>query len=195
MSQRRVDHADDGEEEMGIASLKKRATDAGADVTARVSDALSPAEQEEFWRRVVECETGESATDFERLIAAGVDLPPPDAMNDAEVTAKLWQVIRELAGMNVFLSETDHLSDRELYALLWHRVLREEGSANTNGWVTHVGLVSTGSEEDTRLYLKYYADEKWREWWQADFPDDRIPAHEAPPYSRDRVLPKPPHRR
>jgi hypothetical protein len=37
--------------------------------------------------------------------------------------------------------------------------------------------------------LKYYADEKTREWWRQDYPDDPIPDHEDPPHDRDSRLP------
>ena len=94
---------------------------------------------------------------------------------------------------NVFLTNTDHLSDRDLYGALWHRVLRDEVSAlpDTPGSATHVDLVGTGSEDDIRLYLRYYADEDWRRQWVVDFPDDDVPAHEDPPYDRDGHLPQP----
>jgi hypothetical protein len=39
--------------------------------------------------------------------------------------------------------------------------------------------------------LKYYASEKYRAWWREDFPEYEIPAHEDPPYDRDRHLPVP----
>ena len=58
--------------------------------------------------------------------------------------------------------------------------------------VDRVDVLGSGSEEDTYLYLKYYADDDWRRFWLKDFPDDEIPDHEDPPYDRDRLLPKPP---
>lgn len=39
--------------------------------------------------------------------------------------------------------------------------------------------------------MKYYADEKTREWWRNDFPDCVMPPQEEAPYSRDVILPRP----
>ncbi len=55
-------------------------------------------------------------------------------------------------------------------------------------------MLGSSSEEDTRLYLKYYADDVWRRQWQEDFPSHSIPEHENPRYDRDGVLPKPDYR-
>ena len=54
----------------------------------------------------------------------------------------------------------------------------------------HIQLLSSGSDEDNYLYLKYYADDDWRRQWHKDFPSDPIPEHEELPYDRDRLLPK-----
>ena len=95
--------------------------------------------------------------------------------------------------MRVFLSNTDHLGDRELYARLWKETLREQvvelPPDDPSAW--HVDLLGSGSEEDIYLHLKYYADAEWRRQWAVEFPDFAIPAHVDPPYDRDRHLPQP----
>lgn len=55
----------------------------------------------------------------------------------------------------------------------------------------HYPLLSSGADEDTYLYLKYFADEDWRTDWLEQSPEYEMPAHEDPPYDRDRLLPQP----
>lgn len=153
-----------------------------------------PAEMEEaFWKHVVDYEEAPWTTHFQQLETAGVALPSPESLNDQELTAKLWEVIHKLALLRVFIEQTDHLSDRELYTHLWTDSLREDTKflAPSPDSAYHIQLLSGGGEEDNQLYLKYYADEDWRRDWHKDWPDDPIPAHEDPPYDRDRLLPKP----
>ena len=153
-----------------------------------------PGETEEsFWKHVVEYEEAPWTTHFHQLEMAGVALPPPDSLNDQELTAKLWEVIHKLALLRVFIEQTDHLSDRDLYRHLWTDSLREETkllpSAANSAW--HIQMLGGCSEDDNRLYLKYYADDASRQHWHEDFPNDSLPAHEHPPYDRDSLLPKP----
>jgi hypothetical protein len=153
-----------------------------------------PAEVEEgFWKYVVDYEEAPWTTNFQQLENAGVSLPSPDSLKDEEVTAKLWEIIQKLSLLQVFIEQTDHLSDRELYAHLWSDSLREETKALplAENSACHIQLLSGGSDEDNLLYLKYYADDDFRRHWHQDFPRDPMPAHEDPPYDRDRLLPRP----
>lgn len=164
---------------------------AGGQIKSFESDDLPPDVAEQFWRQVVEFETAPTTTNFQQLLDAGVVLPNPDDLPDAEVSSTLWQVIHGLARLRVFLKWTDHLSDKELYSVLWHDVLQEEVrvlSADSRG-DEYVDV--PGADPENRLYLKYYAGDKERAWWLEDFPDYEMPAHEDPPYDRDRRLPTP----
>ena len=149
--------------------------------------------EESFLKYVVDYEEAPWTTNFRQLEMAGVLLPSPDSLNDQELTAKLWEVIHKLALLRVFIEQTDHLSDRELYTHLWTDSLREETKALplTAKAAYHIQILGGCSEEDNQLYLKHYADKLFRQDWHQDFPDDPLPAHEDPPYDRDRLLPKP----
>ena len=101
-----------------------------------------------------------------------VDVPDPDSLNDEALHAALWTTIEALGRMRVCLDETEHLSDRELYTLLWGELLPEEMPAlapdDDSAW--HIDILGGCSEEDIALRLKHYADQKTRPLWRADFP-------------------------
>src|SRR5258708_17112706 len=190
--------AEDGREkrtpEDEIETLKRRTEElCGGQMEVHNLDDCSAEVEEEFWKHIVDYEEAPWTTHFQQLEQAGLSLPPPDSLKDEELTAKLWEVIQKLALLRVFIEQTDHLSDRELYTHLWTDSLREETKAFllAANSAYHIQLLSGGSDEDNLLYLKYYADEDWRRHWHKDFPNDPIPAHEDLPYDRDRVLPKP----
>lgn len=164
---------------------------AGGELTW-MSEDCPPEVAAQFWLSVAAYEQAPWTTHFQELVDAGIELPTPESMDDRQLTAKLSEVIDALARMRVFLSQTDHLSDRELYTLLWKDTLREPVKDmprdEPSAW--HIDFLSGGGEDETRLYLKYYADEETRRRWLADFPEDEMPPHEVPPYVRDRHLPQ-----
>ncbi len=148
--------------------------------------------EDEFWDHVEAFEREEPKALSVVLPETGVALPPPDELDDAQLSIKLWEIINMLSLLGTFLHNTDHLSDRELYTELWGEILREPmvlmpGNA---AFACHIDMVGSGSEEHMHLYMKYYADEKARRSWLKDWPDDVLPEHEDPPYDRDRRLPQ-----
>jgi hypothetical protein len=180
--------------EKRIEDLKRRAEElCGGQMEVGSLDDCSAEAEEAFWKQLVDCEEAPWTTNCQQLENAGVSLPPPDSLKDEELTAKLWEIIQKLALLHVFIEQTDHLSDRELYTHLWTDSLREETKALplAANSACHIQMLGSGSEEDNLLYLKYYADDAWRRHWHEEFPNDPIPMHQDPPYDRDRLLPKP----
>jgi hypothetical protein len=174
-----------------IDALRRRA-EALAGATADEPGDGPPLIVERFWQSVLDYETAPVTTDFEQLTRAGVNLPPPEGLSDEELTGRLWEVVWQLAHRRVFLERTNHLSDRELYARLWHKRLRDEHPDlpvdESNAW--HIDLLGGCTEEDVFLEHKFYSTEPERREWLASFPDYAMPAHEDPPYDRDRHLPR-----
>jgi len=131
------------------------------------------------------------ATLFNMLIEAGVDLPVPQALDDAMLLRTLSDVINGLKALRVFLQDTNHLDDRALYNKLWCEVLREECQLLNPAdraplWL---GMVDGDSDQEIETYLQHYATPADRAAWVRDFPDEALPPHAKPPHDRDRHLP------
>ncbi len=149
-----------------------------------------------FLEQVLAIEAEPCVTYAHQLITRGILLPPPEEIPVNRIADKLQQVIDGLAGLRVFLTNTGHLSDLELYKELWSEALNEfswDMSACTNGGM-HLDLLGSGSEEDTRTWLAYYADDQQRREWQDQFPNEDLPARKEPVSDRDVDLPKPEYR-
>jgi hypothetical protein len=192
MTNKPIESQENADTQEHIQDLQRRAKElAGGELSFFESEEMPPKLREQFWERVVDYEEAEWTTPFVLLTRGGMELTAPDELDDEQLKPKLWEVIRGLALLRMFLYSTDHLSDRELYQVLWHEVLLDECPSipidENSAW--HIDLVSSGSEEDIELYLRYYADEKIRQDWAKDFPGDAMPVHETPPYDRDRHLP------
>jgi hypothetical protein len=181
------------DQEIRINELREAAQEAaGGEMHVWENPDTPPEISEQFWANVLQYEQADETTHFRQLRQAGVEMPPPEELDDQQLTAKLWEVIHALARMNVFMSTTNHWNDRELYQRLWHDTLHEITAdfPPGSGWNCHIDFLSSGGDEDNRLYLKYYADEEYRQQWHKDWPDEVIPPHEDPPYDRDSKLPK-----
>lgn len=178
--------------EIRIGKLRREIDEvAGGEVfSGKVAD-CDPKIEEAFLENVLELETHGFVCPLDALNKDGFALPPPAQLDDAALTTKLWELIRELAKRRLFLHCTDHLNDRELYTWLVTDALREEmmgfGLPFGN---CHLDVLGSGSEEDIFLSMRYYSDDEERARWAKDFPDFPMPPKEKPPYDRDRLLPR-----
>jgi hypothetical protein len=182
-----------------IEGLKRRVSEivGGEMITGEAGGMSLPLNvQEQFWRNVLEFEAAETTTIRDMLAEDGFEVTPPDEVSEAMLAVTLGELIQALANRELYLEQTDHLSDRELYTLLVERVLPEE---RTNfpvgsGWHSHIVASEYGAPDDPegeRIYLRYYADEAVRRQWRLDFPRDDMPPHEEAPFDRDGTLPQP----
>lgn len=154
----------------------------------------SSKEEEEFLENILFMEGVGEQPLFDMLEGGGAQLPPAASMDDERLKTKLWEVINAMAFLGYYLERTDHLSDRQLYELLWTELLREPASVSPNNAnaACHIDILGGCSEEDLMLNMKYYADEEERLDWAEEFSDCIIPPHEPLPFDRDRYLPAPP---
>lgn len=180
--------------EIRIEKLRREidAVAGGGEMFSGKTADCDPKTEEAFLENVLALETHGFVCPFDTLTKDGLDLPAPEKLDDAVLTPKLWELIHQLAARRLFLHNTDHLSDRELYAWLWSDALREElmgfGLPFGN---CHLDVLGGCSEEDIILSMRYYSDDEERARWAKDFPDFPMPPKERPPYDRDRLLPKP----
>lgn len=167
---------------------------AGAEMFSGKVAGCDPKTEEAFLAQVLALETHGFVRPLAALAKDGFELPPPDKFDDVAPTSRLWELIRELGKRRLFLHNTDHLSDRELYAWLVNDTLREElmgfGLPFGN---CHLDVLGGCSEEDLILSMRYYSDDEQRARWAKDFPAFEMPPKEKPPNDRDRYLPRSEH--
>ncbi|WPJ96587.1 hypothetical protein SH580_02575 [Coraliomargarita algicola] len=155
--------------------------------------------QEAFWEHIHAFETApEMSLNDALLERRGFRAPPLEQLlTDEALHTALWKLLHTLASMRVFFHCSDHLSDRAFYCLLLNEVLTAETQIMPDGseWNCRYDMTEFASEdvpEANEIYLKYYADDAEREYWNHQFPDDTMPGKAERPYDRDRFLPIPP---
>lgn len=129
---------------------------------------------------------GESTTLMKELTERGWRPLAVEELDDESLSKSLTNLIWSLADLQVSIEDTDHLPDRELYILLLEYCHEPTVCfAGIEGARTHWSPIGSGSEEDNLLYLKYYADEEYRQDWLSRFPEEApLPESELPPYPR-----------
>ena len=109
-------------------------------------------------------------------------LPRPDALDEHQLHQTLWDTIGMLFEKQVILEFTDHLTDRQLYCLIYRDILpSSEKKINLSDSYLHWDCVDAGGDPAT--WLRYYASEEERRSW-AQETDQPLPPSESPPYPR-----------
>jgi len=108
--------------------------------------------------------------------------PAPDQLDDEQLGPLLWHLIEKLHEKYIVLDFTDHLSDRQLYCLIYRDILpshekRIENPKNYLHW--HCLDVNADAEP----WLRYYASEGERMAWSAET-GQPLPPSEPPPFRR-----------
>jgi hypothetical protein len=109
-------------------------------------------------------------------------IPHPDAVSGRELSDILWETIQKLYEKRIVLDFTDHLSDRELYCLVFSDILpSSEKRVRASNNYLHWDCANTTGDPET--WLRYYASPEEREAWEQEF-NFPLPPSEPPPYPR-----------
>ena len=108
-------------------------------------------------------------------------LSSPERLNDEEVLWALEKVVAKLFEKKLVLDFADHLSNRELYTLIYRDILpmREKNLRQRKGFI-HWDC-SCG---DAEVWLRFYASDDEREQYQ-EYVGELLPPKEVPPHYRD----------
>jgi hypothetical protein len=78
-----------------IEALKRKAAALNdGQMRAHVSPDCPPGIEEQFWKQIVAFESAVEEQPFDVLVRSGLTLPPSEALDDAQITSKLWEVIQ-----------------------------------------------------------------------------------------------------
>ena len=178
-----------------IENLRKhiRRSREGAPFADESEGSPSPETELRYLEQLKEWEEAPLTTWTQELWVKGYEFPEPATLDESSLSRELQRLIDALAASNIYLEYTNHLSDRELYEHLLHKTLEEpvEQTVDTTPAAWHVDLTGAGSEKDLDAWLRYYAGDDERTYWQESFPDRVLPPKEIRPYDRDQHLPRP----
>jgi hypothetical protein len=109
-------------------------------------------------------------------------LPSPESLTDEQLHERLWQTIEQLYDQRIVLDFTDHLSDRQLYCLIYRDILpSSEKKIDRSRTFLHWQCID--ADEDPEAWLRYYATREEREAWQEET-QGCLPPSEPPPFPR-----------
>ena len=116
-------------------------------------------------------------------------LPRPNTLSDEDLSHILGDVIYKLHEKRIVLDFTDHLSDRELYTLIYRDILPAREKKLDGLYNNYLHWDCTGVAGDPEIWLMYYATDEEREDWSETYRQP-LPPKCDPPHRRD--LPREP---
>lgn len=164
---------------------------------AQLRDALEPLYDESIGRVNAELMSTSNENDFlesmlewerapivpiYRWFQPELVLPAPDSLDEQQLRTMLYQTIDRLFEKRIVLDFTDHLSDRDLYCLIFRDILpaHEKLIDRRNNYL-HWDCANTDGDPDT--WLRYYASEDDRQAWVEET-EGYLPQVEVPPFTR-----------
>ena len=109
-------------------------------------------------------------------------LPHPDTLDDQSLHTVLTDTIEKLYAQRIMLDFTDHLSDRQLYCLIYRDILpSHEKKVDLPKNYLHWHCLD--DEDDIETWLRFYATPDDRSHWEEET-GQTAPTSEPPPYPR-----------
>lgn len=91
-----------------------------------ISSAPEDNKEEFYWTMVYDLELAPTSTTRALLLEQGIiPVPPQELADSKDLHDELWTIIEAMSKCGVFLINTDHLTDRDLYCRLYYRILDE----------------------------------------------------------------------
>lgn len=151
------------------------------------AEVMSTSSENDFLQSMLEWERAPMLPIYE-WFQPQLRLPAPDTLDDASLQGMLHDTIQRLYEKHIVLDFTDHLSDRELYCLIYRDILpAHEKLINRRNNYLHWDCANMDGDPET--WLRFYANEDERQAWAAET-DGYLPQVENPPY--ERKLPRAP---
>ena len=102
---------------------------------------------------IYDSEKAPMSTNRKQLSEIGIEVPPPEALADDDISTALKTLIDGLAMLGIFLTGTDHLDDRGLYTQLAEKVIEEEirdvpPNQDMSEFIDMSACVPPGAQED-----------------------------------------------
>lgn len=134
-------------------------------------------QENEFLEAMLEWETA-PVLPIRRWFEPELELPHPNRLSDEAVSQVLYDVLSRLCEKKIVLERTDHLSDRQLYVILYRDILPSpEKHICRRDWLC---WRCVDEELHPEIWLTYYATERERRKWAEETGKTPPPRRQLP---------------